>query len=109
MSQLETETSVSLGTFIRGDRMSYGSRCCYSVSIEVQQPPTHKPYSYSFLKAKILEISIFIKINLSNFSKYISKLTFKNKQKLYYSISFKYISYLSYPLSGQYFSRYEVS
>ena len=46
--------------------MSYGSRCCYSVSIEVQQPPTHKPYSYSFLKAKILEIFIFIKINLSN-------------------------------------------
>ena len=39
LSQLETKTSDSLGAFIRGDRMSYSSRCCYSVSIEVQQKP----------------------------------------------------------------------
>ena len=60
MSQSGTETSVSLGTFIRGDRMSYGSRCCYSVSIEVQQPPTQSPIPIVFWRQKFLEISIFI-------------------------------------------------
>ena len=51
LSQLETKTSDSLGAFIRGDRMSYSSRCCYSVSIEVQQKPCAPtaPQSYAFI------------------------------------------------------------
>ena len=55
LSQLETKTSDSLGAFIRGDWMSYSSRCCYSVSIEVQQKPCAPtaPKSYAFITFRV--------------------------------------------------------
>ena len=55
LSQLETKTSDSLGAFIRGDWMSYSSRCCYSVSIEVQQKPCAPtaPQSYAFITFRV--------------------------------------------------------
>ena len=55
LSQLETKTSDSLGAYIRGDWMSYSSRCYYSVSIEVQQKPSARtaPQSYAFITFRV--------------------------------------------------------
>ena len=61
LSQLETKTSDSLGAFIRGDWMSYSSRCCYSVSIEVQQKPCAPtaPRNHAFITFRVWSYHFF--------------------------------------------------